>query len=529
MRVHSADAYAFDFVSESDIEELNQVLLGVTEREKVPGWGGQMMMQPGSRNIDHEQQLWGALLEVDSDIFDTISAYVIRFPQTPEIVVPLLVGRTENTETDDDSNQEEETDSVVRLIDSNNLQQELEQIWSDVFGDRIPGFLSELSASQVNIGKQPPLTLFAGQIMTSDLDEVFNRPSSDANGEELVESDEFVEDLREGDFCAKFGIQPTGLISLNMATEHYLMLTGQSSTTTSGTQLMHDAYATIGFLSEDDPRLVNHIGWDVDMGNPFDNIPEEVREELPDDVEPPSVTRAKPLPNYRAANSTLNLIPLLFYFYWFRSQIYQTTYFGQILRNMPVGVQGEQDVDEFIEFLQNREPEFYSQYVDFLDRVDSAQSLIQGMGQVSLGSPREFGVPLTSEQSPPIRRENGDLDIFDYSSGIFEVIGDDISEVIADAKDEFDDLQDRYEIVLGELNQQIDLLISKQNRDLTDKSVELQQEMKELNQSSLALQENVNWLTRILAVLTILLVIDAFGEPIFNSLLWICSWLGQFI
>jgi hypothetical protein len=527
MRVHSADAYAFDFVNEGAIDELNQVLLESTQRDEPPGWGGQWMMHPGSRNIDHEQQLWGTLTGVDSGTFDTISAYVLRFPQVPEIVVPLLVGRTEQEETDG-SNQKQETEGPERLIDSNSLQEELAQVWSDVFSNKMPGLLSELSANQVNIGKQPPLTLCSGQIMTSDLDEIFARPSTEASGEELVASDEFVESLREGEFCAKFGIQPHGLISLNMATEHYLMLTGQSNSATVGTQLMHDAFATIGFLSEDDPMLVDHIGWDGAMGGPFEDIPEEVREEMPEDVEPPSVARAEPLPNYRAAHNSLTMIPMLFYFYWFRSRVYQTTYFGQILRQMPVGVQEKQDVDDFIEFLQNREPEFYSQYVDFLDRVDSALSLIEALGQLSLGSPREHGGPLRPDQTPPVHRENGNLDIFDYSSGIFELLGNDITDAIDEAKSEFDDLQDRYEIVLNELNQQLDLLISKQNRDLTDKSVELQEDMKELNQSSLNLQENVNRLTWILAILTILLVIDAFGATILDLLLWLFSWASQF-
>ena len=527
MRVRSADAYAFDFVNDGDIDELNQVLLEATQRDEPPGWGRQMTMHPGSRNTDYEQQLWGTLVGGDSDTFDTISAYVLRFPQVPEIVVPLLVGRTEQEEPDS-SNQEQETEGPERLIDSNGLQEELAQVWSDVFSDKMLGLLSELSTNQVNIGKQPPLTLCSGQIITSDLDEKFARLSAEANGEELVASDEFIESLRGNEFCAKFGIQPHGLISLNMATEHYLMLTGQSNSATVGTQLMHDAFATIGFLSEDDPMLVDHIGWDVAMGDPFEDIPEEVREEMPEDVEPPSVARGEPLPNYRAAHNSLTMIPLLFYFYWFRSRVYQTTYFGQILRQMPVGVQEEQDVDDFIEFLQNREPEFYSQYVDFLDRVDSALSLIEALEQLSLGSPREHGVPLRPDQKPPVHRESGNLDIFDYSSGIFELLGNDITDAINEAKSEFNDLQDRYEIVLSELNQQLDLLISKQNRDLTDKSVELQEDVKELNQSSLNLQENVNRLTWVLAILTILLVIDAFGATILDFLLWLFSWASQF-
>lgn len=527
MHIHSADAYAFDFVVESDIEELNRVLLGVSEYGSPPGWGQQMGMHPGSRNINHAQQNWGTLSGVDTEVFDSVSVFVLQFPQIPEVVVPLLVGRTEREQANEDEVVDAD-ESNERLVDSNGLQQELERIWMETFSDRMPGLLSEFSSGQFPISKQPPLTLFSGQIMTRSLDDVFARPSAGAKGWEYVASDDFVENLRDGQFCAKFGIQPHGLISLNMATEHYLMLTAQSKSSVSGTQILHDSYATIGFLSEDDPMLIQHIGWDVPMNDPMDDIPEEVREKMPEDIESSARSR-EPLPNYRAAHNSMNLIPLLFYFYWFRSRIYQTAQFGQILRQIPVGVGENHDSGEIIDFLQNREVEFYSQYVQFLDRVESARSMIENSSKETLGSPREHGVPLKPEQTPPVHRENGNLDIFDYHSGLFEVLRDDISSAIEDAEDRFGDLENRYEIVLGELNQQLDLIISEQNRSLSESSLELQEEMKELNQTSIDLQEDVTRLTWVLAILTILLVFDAFGQLFTDLFSWILLWVSQFL
>lgn len=87
----------------------------------------------------------------------------------------------------------------------------------------------------------------------------------------------------------------------------------------------------------------------------------------------------------------------------------------------------------------------------------------------------------------------------------------DIAEINESVIKQYGQFEERYSIAIDLLNQQLDLQISEMNYELAETSVELQEEVKNLTQSSLDLQNGVYWLTIVVAVLTAVLVMEAFG------------------
>ncbi|RJS97762.1 hypothetical protein D3261_17725 [Halococcus sp. IIIV-5B] len=204
------------------------------------------------------------------------------------------------------------------------------------------------------------------------------------------------------------------------------------------------------------------------------------------------------------------MLPSIFYYYWFQNQVgYQHQELKMNLRNLPVAIDNIEEIEEIVDSAQEQRSEFYRIYTKFLDRVDSADALLE---QMNSSAAMEAGLPLLPDQQPFVRSEIDGVEYsFDFKSGILNQIITDTRSKMENAERQYSRLQERYEIVLEELSQQFDLTISKQNRELTESSVELQEEMKGLNESSLQLQKEVGTLNRWVIVLTLILVGQAFG------------------
>lgn len=456
MRVDSAKILAFDFAEEEDVKSYVHTLEERTELQSRYDGDAPAPMGVSAQSFDNL-----GMIEGGESSFDTLYVSIVRFGSVPNAAALMLRGSV--------SEYGSETESV---LESQNLQNEIREIWTTHFDDFPSGSYND-----------SPETLISGQIVVDDLAETFQLPDDD-DVSDLSSYQPFVESIRSESFCRPLGIEYRGLMSVEVHQEEYLMLTAQTVWTSSGDQVQHGRYAIIEFLPEGSGML--SVSESEDIAVP-------------------------PMGFSMSAQRAQQMIAPLFYYYWLQGQSHhQKQELRNELREIPRTIEDGDDLSSVIESVQDGRTVFYDAYTRFLDRVDSAEDMLK---RVDSATARDSGIPLLSTQTPFVRSEiEGVSYDFDYESGILELLTIDVRSNLENAKRQYEILRDRYEVVFKEMDQQFDLEISRKNKELSESSIALQKEMKDLNESSFDLQEKVSSLNWWVTVLTIVLVVKEVGS-----------------
>lgn len=454
MRVDSAKILAFEFAEEEDVESYVDTLEERTELQSMYDGDALGPMGVSAQSFDNL-----GIIDGGENSFETLYVSIVRFGSVPDAAALMLRGPV--------SEYSSETENV---LESQNLQNEIREIWTNHFDDFPSGSYSD-----------SPETLISGQIVVDDLDEAFQLPDDVS---ELSNHQPFVESIRNESFCRSLGVEYRGLMSVEVYRDEYLILTAQTVWTSSGDQVQHGRYAIIEFLPE---------------GSGLLSVPE------PENVAVP------PMGFSMSARRAQQMIAPLFYYYWLQGQSrHQKQELRNELREIPRTIEDGDDLSSVIESVQAGRTVFYDAYTRFLDRVDSAEDMLE---RVDSAAARDSGIPLLSTQTPFVRSEiEGVSYDFDYESGILELLIADVRSNLENAKRQYEILRDRYEIVFKEMDQQFDLEIARKNKDLSESSIALQKEMKDLNESSFVLQEKVSSLNWWVTILTIVLVAKEVGS-----------------
>lgn len=384
-------------------------------------------------------------LSIKNDLFSEVYVEIAQYHDIPDIRVAIVIGRIADKEGRD-------------VYDSQEIQNEI----ATIFDENLPDF--EYATGYYY---DSPLTLFSGQIQLETLKEEFPIPENVQDTVSLKDHRPFIKEIREGLISEKFGIYRKGMISVETDFHRHLSLIGQSVWTSSGNQIKHNGYSILEFMTKEHPLVHGNL----DHTTPF-NISLGMR--YPD-------------------RYAYNIIPIFFYFYWFREQVsFEKPMLIQNLHEIPIEVTESEDIDEFIDILKTEEREFYENYILFLERLDAAETYLDNLSNSTFGN-NEIGIPLASEQRPPGHTPAEGMETkFDFELGVVNSLISDTRKVMVEAEHEYDKLFNRYEIALEELSQQIDLILAQQSH--------------ELNKSNVELQRDVQQLTKYVAVLTLILV-----------------------
>ncbi|WP_152420026.1 hypothetical protein [Haloferax prahovense] len=479
MNLEGLEGLGVDFVERADYQELSEFLLERTNATHEPGWGLMSSMGTGSLRF----QDWGAIS--DSNVSDS-QVFVLEFPEkAPEMRI-LLVKIPETSW--DDLLPDEDSDTLINLSEAHN---KVSEIWESAFSTDYPGILAEYGRNNRGVlSVDSPLTFTSTQILCENLQSAFPIPEGNLSKEDLSD---LTNTFRDEDFCSRFRISPNGLMSLDYITESSALLNAESKTSGMGNWIGYSGLSIVEFHDED-------------KSAPF-RFPETEQFEDPF----PSLL------NYSSTEKIIQLLPYLYYLYWFRVQPDEIHGYSQRLRKMPRSVD-EDHLEDYIEILQEAQAGFYDEYIDILDRTDATESLLMGQKEAQMayagtgggtiqftGSSQELPIPLKQNQSLPNPGYNPEV------MGVLPNIKKDTAEMNEAVIKQYGQFEDRYSIAIDLLNQQLDLQISEMNYELAETSVELQEEMKTLTQSSLDLQNGVYWLTIVVTVLTAVLVLEAFG------------------
>ncbi|MGB9956913.1 hypothetical protein ACOZ4B_11075 [Haloferax prahovense] len=465
MDVRSIEGFGIDFVSRDDYSELTDCLQQVTGLEEEPRWCYMASSEVGSIQV----QNWGDVSEGSE--FSQVHLLVIEFPEDAPGMRTILL-RIPDPEL------EHLLDSYENhTVDLRDIHERTTRAWNSIIPSDLPGIITQYKRSnKVPLSVEPPLTFVSTQAVCKDLQSKIPVPTGQLTSIDMLNFSEF---FRGSAFCSEFGLSPNGLMSLDYITESSALLNAESRTSGVGPWKGYSGISVIEFHDKGKSNFYKLSTSDLQIG-PFSSF----------------------LHN-KSASNIVKLFPYISYYYWFRVQPAEIHDYSQGLRRMPRRVD-ENHTGEFIDLLQEAQAGFYDEYIDLLDKTDSAERLLKGQQGMSFaysgtgggsvqftGSQQEIPIPINEDKPLPNPAYRPDI------VGVFSAVKHDLYMSNESSIKQYNRFEERYSIAVEMLNRQLDLQLSDKNRQLSETSVYLEQ--------------NVNKLTIAMAVLTAILVLDAFG------------------
>ncbi len=443
--IHNSHALAVDFIPREDVDDLNQILSDMFGVENHPR-ASEIKMD----DLELYVQTW-KLYRNPSNVFEWIKVQVILYPNENRNAAFLaMLGSVSDDYLEDDLGYRQSVSTLE-------VQEALSEFWDEEFGSRMPGIVQETEKyNDWNLADRDrlkaPITLSSTQVRDEDFQSLKDGSYSEA----------FRKNVRNSQFCNRFGINHTAPMSITHAYDDSFILINSPSQGQINDRIIHDGYSFIQFMDPDGKMYFNHVGWN----NFGPGIPD--------------------YPNNPPGKELIRALPFLYYGFWSFHTPLKLEDSEELLRNIPTSIKDNEELDNYLNSFHKVEEQFYGNYVEFLDNLDAFRTLLSNHQETFSDSEYYRTVEFEGEESADI--------------GAYDLLTEKTDSRLDKLEKKYERVKKRYNTVTERLNKQANLKISERNKELAETSVDLQREVKVL--------------TVVLTILTVALAVDALGNSL---------------